>query len=633
MVRFMSLSLALSVLSLLSLTLHPSPLPPYDTDPEEDLFSYSRLEKPPSIDSLSGRSTGMAGMAVLDPEEESRRGARVALVSSIITGVGNFSIQYNFESISIALLMMSVVECTGSDQDCRQGHQQPWVAGTANGVAFAGAIAGQLTMGYLGDVLGRNQAMTITLAISSVSALCTALLPVGGADSVYVIIIFFRFMLGIGVGGIFPLAATKAAEDAAQTQLLVREAEQAKTDAIAAAATGRKAPTVVSSANRQEENGAVDSLSSAKSFFWQAPGAMAPWLVACFLTYDDSMSIDTRWRLVLGLGAVPSFGVTVLSIIEARMNPGHLITRVSISVPTNQNTNSSAIEDLTALTGTQNLEIANNSISANRIRLESTASVVSEYGAFDNRMEINLWRALGTWKVQKKLLASGGTWFLYDVCYYGVALFGGQIIGSLDTSGDDDVSSDTNIRNTSIKEMIALSMAIPSMIFSISLLPCFSIKIIQIVGFYFQAICFFLLAVLTNPLKNSPNGLFAVYCLLLFALAGGPGITCYLLPSEMFPKSIRSTCNGISAAAGKLGAVVGAYMYGPLADVTSFPFVFVFCGCGCILGAIVTSSMIPDKKADTLGEKPPVPGTDADDALGIHIGDANTSDRDALLGK
>eukprot|EP00606_Chrysophyceae_sp_TOSAG23-5_P001508 GSChrysophyteH2.ASY1.ANO1.687.1 assembled CDS len=456
---------------------------------------------------------------------------------------------------------MSVVECTGSDQDCRRGHQQPWVAGTANGVAFAGAIAGQLTMGYLGDALGRNQAMTITLAISSVSALCTALLPVGGADSVYVIIIFFRFMLGIGVGGIFPLAATKAAEDAAQ----------------------------------QEENGAVDSLSSAKSFFWQAPGAMAPWLVACFLTYADSMSIDTRWRLVLGLGAVPSFGVTMLSIIEA--------------------------------------QIANNSISANRIRLESAASVASEYGAFDSRTEINLWRALGTWKVQKKLLASGGTWFLYDVCYYGVALFGGQIIGSLDTSGDDDVSSDTNIRNTSIKEMIALSMAIPSMIFSISLLPCFSIKIIQIVGFYFQAICFFLLAVLTNPLKNSPNGLFAVYCLLLFALAGGPGITCYLLPSEMFPKSIRSTCNGISAAAGKLGAVVGAYMYGPLADATSFPFVFVFCGCGCILGAIVTSSVIPDKEAAALGEKPPVPGTDADDALGLHIGDTSTSDRDVLLGK
>jgi hypothetical protein len=53
------------------------------------------------------------------------------LISSIITATSNFSVQYNFQSISIALLVMSASECTSNDDSCKSGEQAEWVTGTA----------------------------------------------------------------------------------------------------------------------------------------------------------------------------------------------------------------------------------------------------------------------------------------------------------------------------------------------------------------------------------------------------------------------------------------------------------------------------------------------------------------------
>lgn len=60
--------------------------------------------------------------------------------------MGNFSIQYNFQSISVALIMMSAFECTSDDGNCKDGKQAGWVASTASAAVFAGAIVGQLTV-------------------------------------------------------------------------------------------------------------------------------------------------------------------------------------------------------------------------------------------------------------------------------------------------------------------------------------------------------------------------------------------------------------------------------------------------------------------------------------------------------
>jgi MFS family permease len=106
---------------------------------------------------------------VVDTDNGKKKGLLLALswLSRVITSVGNFSIQYNFQAIAIALIVMSVEECTLDKEKCQDGKQSSWVTGTASATVFAGAMLGQLIMGYTGDILGRDKAMTLTLTLAS----------------------------------------------------------------------------------------------------------------------------------------------------------------------------------------------------------------------------------------------------------------------------------------------------------------------------------------------------------------------------------------------------------------------------------------------------------------------------------
>ncbi len=96
-------------------------------------------------------------------------------------------------------------------------------------------------MGYAGDVFGRNITMIATLSLVAVAALLSAIASTGHPTQVYSTIIVTRFFLGIGVGGVYPLSATKAAEDSKR------------------------------GSNDKDE---VDIGAAGFAFFWQVPGSM-----------------------------------------------------------------------------------------------------------------------------------------------------------------------------------------------------------------------------------------------------------------------------------------------------------------------------------------------------------------------
>jgi hypothetical protein len=58
--------------------------------------------------------------------------------------------------------------------------------------------------------------------------------------------------------------------------------------------------------------------STARSFFWQVPGAMAPWVVALLLLLTD-VSANNKWRLILGVGGIPAMLVVMLVYYEMGM--------------------------------------------------------------------------------------------------------------------------------------------------------------------------------------------------------------------------------------------------------------------------------------------------------------------------
>ena len=136
-----------------------------------------------------------------------RRDGTVAWISAL----SNFSIQYNFSAIAIALAFMD----NGNDADPDPAFPRtPAESSALKSLVFAGAITGQFTMGMAGDRFGRRKAMLLTNSFAFIGALGSALLTLGDARAVYTTMSVCRFLLGVGVGGKYPLAATMSHEDA-----------------------------------------------------------------------------------------------------------------------------------------------------------------------------------------------------------------------------------------------------------------------------------------------------------------------------------------------------------------------------------------------------------------------------------
>ena len=73
-----------------------------------------------------------------------------------------------------------------------------------------------------------------------------------------------------------------------------------------------------------------------------------------------------------------------------------------------------------------------------------------------------------------------------------------------------------------------------------------------------------------NKMKASSGGRAAfvvLYCLANFFQNFGPNTTTFIVPGEAFPTRYRATAHGISAASGKLGAVVAQLAFQWLKDV------------------------------------------------------------------
>jgi hypothetical protein len=189
----------------------------------------------------------------------------------------------------------------------------------------------------------------------------------------------------------------------------------------------------------------------------------------------------------------------------------------------------------------------------------------------------------------------GGTWLLYDVSWYGVGLFGGAILNSLaHTSQDLDVTSHYQVFTTSWKQLVALGLGLPAAAHTICLLSHHSLKSVQKYGFVFIALLFAAMSVADHSIPHQGSIQLILYSILLYALNFGPAVTTYCLPSSAFPPHIRSTMGGLSAALGKIGAILGAYLFGALAESTSYSTVMIVSVGVALLGAWVTHVFVAD---------------------------------------
>ena len=281
---------------------------------------------------------------------------------SLSSDMANFSIQYNFNSITLALVFVEKTVTGDPPYYHIEGYQESLL----KSLVFVGAVLGQLTMGYLGDCWGRQNAMIFTNALVVFGALGSALLSFGDVTAFVNVCCVARLIIGVGIGGNYPLAATMSSEAATE-----------------GAEAGDKSKA---------------GFKVAGSFFWQLPGLLSVYLVGLILTAifgADAVGMEYRgqtafsFRFILALGAVPSLVVVCLLArirceerrIAAAQRPMH--------------------EEI-ASSGATNPEAASTQKAG-----QNLCKIICQNPAFFTY-----------------LIATGGCWFLYDfVC---VALLWGQ---------------------------------------------------------------------------------------------------------------------------------------------------------------------------------------------------------------
>ncbi|PPS18222.1 hypothetical protein GOBAR_AA02355 [Gossypium barbadense] len=161
------------------------------------------------------------------------------------------------------------------------------------------------------------------------------------------------------------------------------------------------------------------------------------------------------------------------------------------------------------------------------------------------------------------LLGTTTTWFLLDIAFYSQNLFQKDIfsaIGWIPKAANMNAIHEV-YKIARAQTLIALCSTVLGYWFTVALIDIMGRFAIQLMGFFFMTVFMFALAIPYHHWTLEPNriGFVIMYSLTFFFANFGPNATTFVVPAEIVPARLRSTCHGISAAAGKAGAIVGAF--------------------------------------------------------------------------
>jgi MFS family permease len=189
------------------------------------------------------------------------------------------------------------------------------------------------------------------------------------------------------------------------------------------------------------------------------------------------------------------------------------------------------------------------------------------------------------------LLGTAGAWFLFDYAYYGNTLSLPAILKEVDATASLET-----------KLLWSLGMfvvfAVPGYLLAVNRMDRIGHRRLQFIGFSVMALCFVVLAIVPQ-LTQQVAPFLAILGLSYFFIQFGPNMTTFVLPSEVFPVSMRTTGHGIAAGVGKLGAFVGVFLVPVLQDHIGLRGLLAVAGVSAVLGFAVTG-LLPEPAGRTL---------------------------------
>jgi MFS family permease len=189
------------------------------------------------------------------------------------------------------------------------------------------------------------------------------------------------------------------------------------------------------------------------------------------------------------------------------------------------------------------------------------------------------------------LLGTAGSWFLFDYAYYGNTLSLPAILKQVDSTASLEA-----------KLLWTLGMfvvfAVPGYILAVLTMDRIGHRRLQFIGFGVMAAAFLTLAGFAH-LTTMVVPFLAIFGLSYFFVEFGPNMTTFVLPSEVFPVSMRTTGHGIAAGIGKLGAFLGVFLVPQFQKDFGLRGMLTIAGIAAILGFALTR-ILPEPARQTL---------------------------------
>ena len=250
------------------------------------------------------------------------------------------------------------------------------------------------------------------------------------------------------------------------------------------------------------------------------------------------------------------------------------------------------------------------------LQIESDAEthdLIKHGGQADAQAELTPLQRLGAtiYRYRWTLVGTAGSWCIFDIVFYANGLFSGTILSDIGYgTGGAKVLGQHELSQLALGNLILTCIGLPGYIVAVLTIDRIGRRNMQLMGFLMISLLFLVLAVALAPLENSAQPLLVfLYGLTFFFSNFGPNMTTFVLPAEAFPTAVKSTCHGLSAASGKIGAAVGAAAMSPLlsyygttpdAKRSGLALVLYICAAVGVIGLAWTAAFTKDTRGVTI---------------------------------
>ncbi|TFY75139.1 hypothetical protein EWM64_g8872 [Hericium alpestre] len=451
--------------------------------------------------------------------------------------------------------------------------------------ANIGSVIGQITFGILADRFGRKAVYGKELMIIIVATILCISDPTGdlSPSGSLIWLACFRILLGIGIGGDYPMSAS-----------------------------------VTSDRTNLRKRGTMLAYIFANQGWGSLVGSLVVLIVlACYKHAMDingeTSKVDGVWRIVIGLSLIPALG-TLHQRLTLPESTRYLKSKADEEDPIETLKKAHTDQAPAAQGDGEKDKTTVRSISASSGETVPASPEIPErviQQAVNHKAHFTeAFHYFGEWRHAKILLGTSMCWFLLDIAFYGINLNQNVVLQQIGFDGSSGTPWHRLFKIAIGNLIITVLGFVPGYYATVLTIEYLGRKWIQIQGFLFEAL---FLAIMAGKFHTMGTAPFVVCFAFLqvrspavpdptlsltppqFFFNFGANATTYCYPAEAFPTRYRATAHGISAAAGKAGAIIASLGFNTLSNhIGTDKVLWIFVGC-CLFGALFTL-LLPEVK-------------------------------------